>query len=67
MTMRFKSTLKAVSAGIAIRSFLNYVFQTLQYAGRGLKPLYAFSLHEPVAFGSAKCWLDNVHKDVETA
>ena len=47
-------------------SFLNYVFRTLQYAGRGLKPLCAFSLHEPIAFGSAKCWLENVYKDVET-
>ena len=47
-------------------SFLNYVFRTLQYAGRGLKPLYAFSLHEPIAFGSAKCWLENVHEDAET-
>jgi hypothetical protein len=25
-----------------------------------------FSLHEPMAFGSAKCWLENVHTDVET-
>jgi hypothetical protein len=47
-------------------SFLNYVFRTLQYAGRGLKPLYALSLNEPIAFGSTKCWLENVHKDVET-
>jgi len=47
-------------------SFLNYLFRTLQYAGRGLKPLHAFSLHEPIALGSAKCWLENVHKDVET-
>jgi hypothetical protein len=47
-------------------SFLNYVFRTLQYAGRGLKPLYAFSLHDPVAFGSEKCRIDNVYRDVET-
>ena len=47
-------------------SFLNYVFRTFQYAGRGLKPFYAFSLNESIAFGSAKCWLENVHKDIET-
>jgi hypothetical protein len=48
-------------------SFLNYVFRTLQYAGRGLKALYAFSLDQPIAVGSAKCWRENVHKDVETS
>ncbi len=47
-------------------SFLHYVFRTLQYAGRGLQPLYAYSLHEPVAFGSAKCRIENVFKDGET-
>jgi hypothetical protein len=47
-------------------SFLNYVFRTLQYAGRGLKPLYAFSLHDPVAFGSDKCRIENLYKDIET-
>ena len=29
-------------------SFLRYVYKTLEYAGRGLRPLYAFSLNEPV-------------------
>ncbi len=47
-------------------SFLKYVFRTLQYAGRGLKPLRAFSLHDPVAFGSAKYKIENVYKDAET-
>ncbi len=47
-------------------SFLNYVFRTFQYAGRGLKPLYAFSLHDPIALGSTKCWIENVYKDAET-
>jgi hypothetical protein len=47
-------------------SFLKYVFRTLQYAGRGLRPLYAFSLHDPVAFGSCKCRVENVYKDDET-
>jgi hypothetical protein len=47
-------------------SFLKYLFRTLQYAGRGLRPLYASSLHEPVAFGSAKCKIENVYRDAET-
>ena len=29
-------------------SFLRYVFRTLEYAGRGLRPLQAFSLDEPL-------------------
>ena len=29
-------------------SFLRYVYKTLEYAGRGIRPLYAFSLNEPV-------------------
>lgn len=47
-------------------SFLNYLFRTFQYAGRGLKPLYALSLNDPIAIGSAKCWLENVYRDAET-
>lgn len=47
-------------------SFLNYVFRTLQYAGRGLRPLYAFSLHDPISLGSEKCKIENVYKDIET-
>ena len=47
-------------------SFLNYVFRTLQYAGRGLRPLYVYSLHEPIATGSERCKIENVYKDVET-
>lgn len=27
----------------------------------------AFSLHDPVAFGSKKCKIENVYKDVETS
>jgi len=46
-------------------SFLKYVFRTFQYAGRGRQPLYAYSLHEPVALGSRKCKLENVYEDVE--
>jgi hypothetical protein len=47
-------------------SFINYVFRSLQYAGRGLKPLCAFSLHDLVAFGSKKMRIENVYKDAET-
>lgn len=47
-------------------SFLTYVFRTLQYAGRGIKPLYSLSLDEPVALGTRKCKVENVYKDVET-
>ncbi|HAM49263.1 MAG TPA: hypothetical protein DCP92_00665 [Nitrospiraceae bacterium] len=47
-------------------SFLHYLFCTLQYAGRGLPPIYEYSLDEPVAFGSGKSWLENVYEDVET-
>jgi len=47
-------------------SFIRYVFRTLQYAGRGLRPLYICSLNEPVAFGSQRYGIDNVYKDLET-
>lgn len=41
-------------------SFLNYVFRTLEYAGRGMHPLYAYSLDEPVSIGSNKRKIGNV-------
>lgn len=47
-------------------SFLNYVFRTFQYAGRGLRPFYICSLHEPIAADSERCKIENVYKDVET-
>ena len=47
-------------------SFLNYVFRTLLYAGRGLRPFYAYSLDEPIAYGSAKSKIENVIQDAET-
>ena len=47
-------------------SFLNYVFRTFQYAGRGLQPLYICSLHEPMATHSERCKIENVYKDAET-
>jgi hypothetical protein len=33
-------------------SFLRYLFRTLQYAGRGIRPLVAYSLDEPIFDGS---------------
>jgi hypothetical protein len=33
-------------------SFLRYVFRTLEYAGRGIRPLQAYSLDEPAFDGS---------------
>jgi hypothetical protein len=47
-------------------SFLNYVFRTLLYASRGLRPLYAYSLDEPITFGSKKLKIENVFQDEET-
>jgi hypothetical protein len=34
-------------------SFLRYLFRTLEYAGRGIRPLQAHSLDEPAFEGSA--------------
>ncbi len=47
-------------------SFLNYVFRTFQYAGRGLRPLHIYSLDDPIGFTSKKCRIENVYKDAET-
>lgn len=47
-------------------SFLNYVFRTLEYAGRGIRPFYAYSLDEPVAWGAEKTKIENVIRDPET-
>lgn len=47
-------------------SFMNYVFRTLEYAGRGIRPFYGFSLNEPVALGVGKCKIDNIIQDPDT-
>lgn len=47
-------------------SFINYVFRTLLYAGRGLQPLYVYSLDDPIAFGAKRRRIENVFKDSET-
>src|SRR3989344_3098530 len=43
-------------------SFLNYVFRILEYAGRGIRPFYAYSLDEPI-FDGTKRKIDNVSYD----
>lgn len=47
-------------------SFLRYVFRTLQYAGRGIRPVYARSLDDPIATDSRERRIDNVIHDPET-
>jgi hypothetical protein len=47
-------------------SFFNYVFRTLEYAGRGIRPFYACSLDEPVATDARECRIENVVHDPET-
>jgi hypothetical protein len=45
-------------------SFLGYLYKTLLYSGRGLRPVY--SLDEPVFRGSEKTKAENVVQDPET-
>lgn len=47
-------------------SFLNYVFRTLEFAGRGIRPFYAYSLDQPVTWDAKKNIIENVVKDPET-
>lgn len=47
-------------------SFMTYVFRTLEYAGRGIRPFYAYSLDEPAAFDAEKRKIDNVVQDPDT-
>jgi hypothetical protein len=35
-------------------SFIGYLFKTLEYAGRGLKPIIAYSLDDPLFSGRGK-------------
>jgi hypothetical protein len=35
-------------------SFIGYLFKTLEYAGRGLKPIIAYSLDDPIYSGDKK-------------
>lgn len=45
-------------------SFLGYLYKTLLYSGRGLRPVY--SLDEPLFRGSEKTKAENVVQDPET-
>lgn len=47
-------------------SFAIYLFRTLEYAGRGIRPFYAHSLDEPVAHDAEKRKIENVIQDSET-
>jgi hypothetical protein len=47
-------------------SFATYLFRTLEYAGRGIRPFYAHSLDEPVAHDAEKRKIENVIQDFET-
>ena len=47
-------------------SFFTYLLRTLEYAGRGIRPLYACSLDEPVAADAQRRKIENVVWDTET-
>ena len=47
-------------------SFFRYVFRTLEYAGRGIRPFYACSLDDPIATDAREHKIDNVIHDPET-
>jgi hypothetical protein len=47
-------------------SFAMYLFRTLEYAGRGIRPFYAYSLDKPVACDAEKRMIENVVQDAET-
>lgn len=46
-------------------SFFRYVFRTLECAGRGIRPLHAYSLDDPIATGRGHK-VDNVVRNPET-
>jgi len=47
-------------------SFFKYVFRTLEYAGRGIRPFHDCSLDDPIATDSRERKIDNVIYDPET-
>jgi len=47
-------------------SFIKYLSITLERAGMGLSPFYAYSLDKPVAWDSRKTMIENVVADPET-
>ncbi|HET6516380.1 MAG TPA: hypothetical protein VFG09_14570 [Thermodesulfovibrionales bacterium] len=46
-------------------SFIGYLFRTLEYAGRGLRPIIAYSLDDPIYSGD-KRRIDIIGQDPET-
>jgi hypothetical protein len=46
-------------------SFMGYLFKTLEYAGRGLKPMIAYSLEDPIYSGHRKR-IDRIAQNSET-
>ena len=48
-------------------SFFRYVFRTLEYAGRGIRPFHACSLDDPIATDAREHKIDNVIHDPETS
>jgi hypothetical protein len=46
-------------------SFIGYLFKTLEYAGRGLRPIVAYSLDDPLCSGE-KRKIDRVAQNPET-
>jgi hypothetical protein len=47
-------------------SFVNYLFKSLAYAGRGLPPVWEFSLDRPIFEDGGATMSDNVVQDPET-
>jgi hypothetical protein len=47
-------------------SFLRYVFRTLECAARGIRPLYAYSLDDPIVPDARERMIDNLIYDPET-
>jgi hypothetical protein len=46
-------------------SFMGYLFKTLEYAGRGLRPITEYSLDEPLYYGQKKK-IDTIAQNPET-
>jgi len=46
-------------------SFIGYLFKTLEYAGRGLRPIVAYSLDDPLCSGE-KRRIDRIAQNPET-
>jgi hypothetical protein len=66
--MRFVSTLRDASVRYRYTgSFFRYVFRTLEYAGRGIRPFHAWSLDDPIATDARERKIDNVIHDQETS